>query len=71
MTFITRYGVHGDPLHEGKLDLPELRETPTRDELEWTKDFIARRNWREAVTYRDPKDLHKALEIKLVNVAIG
>ena len=53
MKSITSFGAHGDPLHEGKLDLPELRETPTPDELEWAKDFIAHRNWREAVTYRE------------------
>ena len=26
---IVGYGVNGDPLHEGKLDLPELLEAPT------------------------------------------
>ena len=50
---ITAYGVHGDPLPEGKLDLPELRETPSPDDLAWAHDFIARRRWREAVTYRE------------------
>ena len=47
------YGVNGDPLHEGKLDLPELLEVPTPDEGTWARDFIARRKWREAVTYRE------------------
>jgi len=50
---VTRLGTHGDPLPEGKLDLPELRETPTPEELAWARAFIARRNWREAVTYRE------------------
>jgi hypothetical protein len=45
-------GVNGDPLHEGKLDLPELLEVPTPDEWAWARDFIARRKWREAITYR-------------------
>lgn len=36
----------------GKLDLPELCETPTPDELAWGRSFIAARRWREAVTYR-------------------
>lgn len=53
MKSITRYGAHGDPLHEGKLDLPELCEAPTPDELKWAKDFMAHRDWREAVTYRE------------------
>ena len=47
------YGVNGDPLHEGKLDLPELLEVPTPDEGTWARNFIARRKWREAVTYRE------------------
>ncbi len=46
------YGVNGDPLHEGKLDLPELLEQPTETEWAWAKAFIGRRRWREAVTYR-------------------
>ena len=50
---IPRRGVNGDPLSEGKLDLPELLEVPTADELGWARDFIARRKWREAVTYRE------------------
>lgn len=49
---IPRYGSNGDPLKEGKLDLPELREIPTPDEWAWARDFIGRRKWREAVTYR-------------------
>lgn len=53
MTPITRFGVNGDPLPDGKLDLPELREAASRKELEWAKDFIANRTWREAVTYRE------------------
>lgn len=48
-----RKGVHGDPLAPGKLDLPELREAPTQEELAWARDFIDMRSWREAVTYRD------------------
>lgn len=50
---IVGYGVNGDPLHEGKLDLPELLMVPTPDEWAWARDFIARRKWREAVTYRE------------------
>jgi hypothetical protein len=46
------FGVNGDPLSEGKLDLSELREEPTPEEWEWAWDFIAQRSWREAVTYR-------------------
>ena len=49
---IVGYGVNGDPLHEGKLDLPELLEVPAPDEWAWARDFIARRKWNEAVTYR-------------------
>jgi hypothetical protein len=49
----TRYGVRGDPLAPGKLDLQELRETPNADDLAWARAFIAARNWREAVTYRE------------------
>lgn len=48
-----RFGVHGDPLKEGKLDLPELLETPTSEEWAWAREFIACRRWREAVTYRE------------------
>jgi hypothetical protein len=47
-----RYGVHGDPLPPGKLDLPELREVPTQEDLTWARQFVAARSWREAVTYR-------------------
>ena len=50
---IVGHGVNGDPLHEGKLDLPELRERPTADEWAWARDFIRRRTWQEAVTYRE------------------
>lgn len=50
---VVGYGRNGDPLHEGKLDLPELLETPAADELTRAIDFIARRKWREAVTYRN------------------
>lgn len=50
---IVGYGVNGDPLHEGKLDLPELREQPTAEECEWARDFIRRRRWQEAKTYRE------------------
>ncbi len=48
-----RIGVNGDPLREGKLDLPELLEEPTLEEWAWARDFVAQRSWREAVTYRD------------------
>jgi hypothetical protein len=47
-----RYGVNGDPLSDGKLDLPELLEEPTLEESKWAREFIAKRRWREAVTYR-------------------
>lgn len=47
-----RYGVNGDVLSDGKLDLPELREVPTPEEWAWARGFIAQRRWREAVTYR-------------------
>ncbi len=50
---IVGYGVNGDFLHEGKLDLPELRDPPTPEELEWARGFIRRRRWQEAVTYRE------------------
>ena len=50
---IVGYGVNGDPLHKGKLDLAELLEEPTPDEWAWAREFIARRKWREAVTYRE------------------
>jgi len=49
----TRYGVRGDPLPEGKLDLPELLEVPTPDDWIRAREFIAGRRWREAVTYRE------------------
>jgi hypothetical protein len=45
--------VRGDPLPEGKLDLPELLELPTSDDWIWAREFIAGRRWREAVTYRE------------------
>lgn len=48
-----RYGVNGDPLPEGKLDLPELLEEPTPEHRAWSRDFIVQRSWREAVTYRE------------------
>lgn len=48
-----RYGVHGDLLRPGKLDLPELLEVPTQEDLAWARAFIAARRWQEAVTYRD------------------
>jgi hypothetical protein len=47
-----RYGVHGDPLPPGKLDLPERREVPSPEDVAWAREFIAARKWREAVTYR-------------------
>jgi hypothetical protein len=49
---IARIGVHGDPLANGKLDLPELREAATEDEWTSAREFIRRRRWKEAVTYR-------------------
>ena len=52
-TASTRYGVHGDVLKEGKLDLPELREEPSSEEWAWARSLIAGRSWREAVTYRE------------------
>ena len=48
-----RYGKNGDPLRDGKLDLPELLETPSADEWAWAREFIKARTWREAVTYRE------------------
>jgi hypothetical protein len=49
---VVGYGVNGDPLREGKLDLPELLEVPSPEEWWWARKFIARRRWREATTYR-------------------
>jgi len=46
-------GVNGDPLSEGKLDLPERLEVPIHEEWTWARDFIEQRGWREAVTYRE------------------
>ena len=40
------------PLHEGKLDLPELLEVPTPEEWAWARDLIERRRWQEAVSLR-------------------
>lgn len=51
-TRIVGHGVHGDPLHDGKLDLPERREQPTDEDWTWARGFIAARRWQEAVTYR-------------------
>ncbi len=48
-----RYGVHGDYLKDGKLDLPELLETPSTEDWALARDFIRRRRWQEAVTYRE------------------
>lgn len=48
-----RYGVNGDPLREGKLDLPEVLDKPTPGEWAWARDFIAKHEWREAITYRE------------------
>jgi hypothetical protein len=50
---IVGYGVNGDPLHEGKLDLPELIKVPAPNDWASARDFIAHRKWREAVTYRE------------------
>jgi hypothetical protein len=47
-----RYGTNGDPLSEGKLDLPELVEDPTHEDWAWARRFIVKRGGREAVTYR-------------------
>ena len=47
------YGVNGGSLPEGKLDLPELLEKPVAEDWAWAREFIARRDWREAVTYRE------------------
>jgi hypothetical protein len=49
---IVGLGVNGDLLHEGKLDLPEVLDPPTAEEWAWARDFIGRRRWQEAVTYR-------------------
>ena len=38
-----RYGVNGDPLSQGKLDLPELLEQPTSEEWAAARAFIAQR----------------------------
>lgn len=51
-TRIQAFGIHGDPLPEGKLDLPELVERPSADEVTWAQEFIAQRRWQEAKTYR-------------------
>ena len=51
-----RFGVNGDPLREGKIDLPDLpdlREAPIPGEWAWAREFIVQRRWREAVTYRE------------------
>lgn len=48
-----RYGENGDVLREGKLDLPERLEEPTPEESAWAGQFVAKRCWREAVTYRE------------------
>jgi hypothetical protein len=48
-----RCGVNGDPLSEGKLDLPERLEEPTPDDWQWAHEFLQQRDWREAVTYRE------------------
>ena len=45
-------GIHGDQLHEGKLDLPELREQCSDADWAWARAFIARRRWQEAISYR-------------------
>ena len=47
------FGVNGDPLGEGKLDLPELLEEPAPEEWAWARNFFAQRSWHEAVTYRE------------------
>ena len=62
---IVGYGINGDPLHEGKLDLPELLEVPAPDEWAWAQEFIARRTWREAVIYRTvASDLSDLSDVK-------
>lgn len=38
---IVSCGVNGDPLHKGKLDLPELLEVPTREDWTWASGFQA------------------------------
>jgi hypothetical protein len=48
-----RYGENGDPLSEGKLDLPELLEEPAQEHWVWARNFVAARGWRDAVTYRE------------------
>ena len=48
-----RYGIHGDFLKDGKLDLSELLEGPSAGDWAWARDFIRRRRWQEAFTYRE------------------
>ncbi len=48
-----RYGKDGDPLKDGKLDLPELPEMPNTVDWSWARTFVEQRNWREAKTYRE------------------
>jgi len=38
-----RYGVNGDPLREGMLDLPVLLEEPTPEEWAWVRRKLPRR----------------------------
>ena len=52
MSRIVGRGLNGDPLHEGKLDLPELLEQPTTADMSHALQFIESRRWQEAVTYR-------------------
>lgn len=47
------YGANGDPLSNGKLDLPELLEVPSSEEWKWARDFIKQLRWREATSYRE------------------
>lgn len=50
---IARDGVNGDPLPEGKLDLPEVLAQPTAEEWAWARDFIRGRRWEVATTYSE------------------
>jgi hypothetical protein len=43
MAPIVGSGVEGDLLHEGKLDLPELRELSTPHDLAWARETPSRR----------------------------
>ena len=60
-----RHGVNGDPLREGKLDLPELLEEPTPEEWAWARDFIAQRRWRKAAISSCSDSLERKVEVRI------